>query len=51
MFLKQLSNYREKVGAAHPYQAFNPSLLRLARGGLIVYTHINEEAEVRLIKS
>ncbi len=53
MFLKQLSNYR-KVGAEQscsPLLGIQSESALAARGGLIVYTHINEKAKVRLIKS
>lgn len=53
MFLKQLSNYR-KVGAEQscsPLPGIQSESALAAKGGLIVYTHINEKAKVRLIKS
>lgn len=53
MFLKQLSNYR-KVGAEQncsPLPGIQCEPALAARGWLIVYTHINEKAKVRLIKS
>ena len=53
MFSKQLSNYR-KVGAeqsSSPLPGIQSESALAARGGLIVYTRINEKAKVRLIKS